>query len=277
MSSLLVVEAFGQLTRDANLRGTISTAEEDLYSVFNARAELMGWSTVSAPRRSPLWGMNEAEITAGIDETRIGWVQVGLNVGDLEPTKVPPVPARGHGYVGFAPHGVSRRAVEPTLVLPALIQCLDDSLRRFGVIELNELEVSAKLFEPRMQSCAELVRMLNWFNISPKVRIDALIMLDKKFLGGHTENELVANLQRKNTGSFKFGPVVAVPQQYSIKERVGGPVRPAPRSYSCLGVSVTLPEWTAGAAGWVLAMVTDAAGDIVPDVRDFAVRIVRVR
>ena len=143
---MLFVEAFGQLSRDANLRGTVSEAEEDLYSVFRARAELMGWSTTSARRRPLLWNMNEAELTAGIDESRIGWVQVGLDVGDLESTKVPSAPARGHGWVGYAPHGISRRAIEPARVLPALIQCFVDALRRFGVVELNALQVFGKFF-----------------------------------------------------------------------------------------------------------------------------------
>ena len=83
--SLLIVEAFGQLFRDANLEGMILEDEEDLYSVFRARAELMGWSTTSA-RRPLLWGMNDAGLTAGNDASRIGWVQVGPEVGDFEPT-----------------------------------------------------------------------------------------------------------------------------------------------------------------------------------------------
>ena len=274
---MLFVEAFGKLSRDADLQGMVSEAEEDLYSVFRARAELMGWSTLSNRRRPLLWNMNEAELTAGIDESRIGWAQVGLDVGDLEPTRVPSAPARGHGWVGYAPHGVSRRANEPALILPALVQCFDDALRRFGVVELTALQVSANFFEPRMCSDSELVGMLNWFNTASKERTDALITLDPGFLGGHTEEELVADLQQKNTGSFKFGPVVAAPEQYSVKARVVGPVRSIPRSHSGLGVSVALPEWTAGAAGWALAVVIDAAGTIAPDVSDFAVRIERVK
>ena len=282
MTSLLLVEAFGQLFRDPNQWGPLSEAEEDLYSVFRARADLMGWSTVSARRRPLLWEINEAELTAGNDESQIGWVQVGLEVGDVEPTRIPSVPARGYGY---APHGVSRRAVEPTLILPALIQCFDDALRRFGVIELNELKVSAILFEsggvrhqntPRVQSYAELVGMLNWFNASTKGRTDALIIFDQDFLGGQAETVLVANLQRKNTGSFKFGPLVSAPQQYSINAQGEGPVRSIPRSHSGHGVSVTMPEWTASAAAWALAVVIDAAGTIAPDVSNFVVRVVRI-
>ena len=63
MSTTLLLEAFGQFSRDTNLVGIVS--EEDLYSVFRAHAELMGWSTTSSRRASLLWEMNEAELTAG--------------------------------------------------------------------------------------------------------------------------------------------------------------------------------------------------------------------
>ena len=67
----------------------------------------------------------------------------------------------------------------------------------------------------------------------------------KEFLGGHSEAELVASLQRRNTGAFEFGPVVAVPEQHSIKVGVEAPFRFISPAHSGLGVSVSLPEWTA--------------------------------
>ena len=101
--STLFLEAFGQLSPGTNL---IDAEEEDLYSVFRARAELMGWSTTTNRRRPMLWDMNEAELTVGVEASRIGWVQVGLNVGDLEPTRAPPAPVTGWGYAAL---GVRRR------------------------------------------------------------------------------------------------------------------------------------------------------------------------
>ena len=234
----------------------------------------MGWTTLSAGRSPLLWNMNEAELTAGIDASRIGLVQVGLEVGDFEPTSVHPGPVPG-GY-RYAPFGVRHRPIELVLMLPALIQCFDDALRRFGVVELPGLQVSANFLGPRTQTYNDLVGTLNWFNTTPKGRADALIAFDQELLGGHTEAELVANLQRKNTGSFKFGSVVAVPEQHSIKANVEAPHRSFSPSHSGLGVSVTLPEWTASAIGWVLAIVIDAAGTSAPDVSNFAVRVTRV-
>ena len=272
MSSLLFVEAFGQLTPGTNL---IDSEEEDLYSVFRARAELMGWSSTS-DRRSLLWGMNEAELTAGIDASRIGWVQVGLDVGDveLERTEVPSAPVSG--WVGYAPLGFRQREIEPAVVLPPLIQCFDDALRRFGDIELSGFQVTADFLDDRAQSLGDLVGMLNWFNTTPKGRADALIAFDEELLGGHTEAELVASLHRRNTGSFEFGPVVAVPEQHSIKVGVETPIRSISAARSGLGLSVTLPEWTASAAAWALAIVIDTARASAPDVSKFAVRVVRV-
>ena len=275
MSSLLFIEAFGQLLRDANLESIVSEDEEDLYSVFRARAELMGWSTTSARSRSLLWEINEAELTDGIDPSRIGWVQVGLNVGDLEPTKVPPAPGPGYYY---APLGFHQRSAEPAMVLPALIQCFHDALCRFGVVELSGFQVTANFLDPRTQPYVNrLISGLNWFNTTMKRRADALIAFDQEFLGGHTEAELLARLRRRNTGSFEFGPVVAVPEQHSVRAGVEAPHRYISPAHSGLGVSVTLPEWTASAAAWVLAMVIDTARVSAPDVSNFTVRIVRVK
>ena len=222
--STLFLEGFGQLSPDTYL---IDSEEEDLYSVFLAHATLMGWCDTSTRRGPLLWGMEEAELTAGTDATRIGFVQVGLKpgvVGVLEPGSDPsaprPSPAGRGGWTGYArlPTPRSADAVDPAIVLPPLIQCFDDALRRFGVIELSGLQVTASSLEPSTRSCiGDLVSGLNWFNTTPKARTDALIAVDNELLGGHTEAELFARLQRRNNGSFEFGPVVAVPEQYSIK------------------------------------------------------------
>ena len=270
MVSTLFLEAFGQLSPGA---GLIDSEEEDLYSVFRARAELMGWTTTGRGRQL-LWGMNEAELTAGSDTSRIGFVQVGLAVGDLERIEVPPPPSPGFHY---APLGVRQRSLEPAMVLPALVQCFDDALRRFGDVELSGLQVTAYGLDPSTRSPADdLISALNWFNTTLQGRAEALIAVDQELLGGDTEAELVDRLQRKNTGSFEFGPVVAVPEQHSVKVLEPSFLSISP-ARSGLGVRVTLPEWTASAAGWVLATVIDTALASAPDVNNFAVRVTRVR
>ena len=271
--STLFLEAFGQLSPGTNL---IDAEEDDLYSVFRARAELMGWSstTIPRPRRPMFWDMNEAELTVGVGASRIGWVQVGLDVGDLEPARVSPAPVTGYGYAAL---GVRRRPIEPAMVLPELAQCFDDALRRFGDVELSGIQVTAYDLDPKARSPAgDLVSALNWFNTTLKRKADALIAFNQELLGGQTEAELVAGLQWRNTGLFEFGPVVAVPEQHSIKASFEWPERAISPVRSGLGVSVMLPEWTASAVGWALATVIDAARAGAPDVRNFAVRVTRV-
>ena len=286
MSSTLFLEAFGQLVPDTNI---VDTEEEDLYSVFLARAELMSWSTTSDHRKPLLWGMEEAELTAGTDDSRIGWVQVGLEPatgGVLQPGSDFSEPrlslsAEG-GRTGYARFPGPRRVrtAELPIVLPALIQCFDDALRRFGVVELSGLQVTAcqtSDVEPSTRSnIGDLVSGLNWFNTALKARANALISFDKELLGGHTEAELVAGIQWRNNGPFEFGAAAAAPEQHRAKPPVEAPRRSISTASTGFGLSVTMPEWTASAAGWVLATVIDAARSIAPDVREFTIRITRV-
>ncbi len=219
--------------------------------------------------------MNEAELTAGSDASRIGFVQVGLQVGELERIEVPPPPSPGFHY---APLGVRQRPLEPAMVLPALVQYFDDALRRFGDVELSGLQETAYGLDPAARFPADrLVSGLNWFNLTPEERADALIAFDQELLGAHTEAELVASLRRRNTGSFEFGPVAAVPEQHAIQTSVNERIHSFSPARSGLCVRVTLPEWTVSAVGCVLAIVIDRAHAIAPDVRNFAVRVTRVR
>ena len=92
------------------------------------RLDVLARTTVRCSGR-----MEEAELTDGDDASRIGWVQVGLNVGPFEPIREPPPPVLGQGNAPPGLHwryesfGADRRASEPVEVLPALIQCFDDS------------------------------------------------------------------------------------------------------------------------------------------------------
>ena len=289
MSSTLFLEAFGHLSRDTSLEGIVSD-EEDLYSVFRARAVLMSWCDTSNHRKPLLWRMEEAELTAGTDDSRIGWVQVGLEPvtgGVLEsgrdlPETRPSFAPRG-GRTGFTrlPGPRRVRTAELPIVLPALMQCFDDALRRFGDVELSGLQVTAcqtSDVEPSTRSnIRDLVAGLNWFNTTLRARADALVAFDNELLGGHTEAELVAGVQWRNNGSFEFGPAATVPERHRAKAPVEAPRRSISTTSSGLGLSVTIPEWTASAVGWVLATVVDAARVMAPDVREYTIRITRVR
>ena len=265
--STIFLEAFGQLSGLA----TIDSQEEDLHSVFRERAELMSWAATSNDRPL-LWSMEEAEITADTDRYRIGWVQVGLDIRPFEALSTPtnPVP-------GWAALPMRRRSTKPAMALPALVQCLSDSLRRFGDVELSGFQVTASFIEANAQSCLwYLVAVLNWFNTDLKAGADAIVAFDQDLLGGHNVSELVTTLQQWNTSPFEFRTSAAVPEKYRVKvpaETPYHPVAPQPD----IGVLVTMPEWTPSAAGWVLASVVDAAQLIEPDVSNFAIRVTRVR
>ena len=236
MDTTLFLEAFGRLTPDT---AVIVAEEEDLHSVFRARSELMGWSTLSGVLHPQRWNMHEAALANGDDSTRMGWTQVG----------------------------VSR---DPVGTLPALSQCLVDALRRFGEVAWSGLQVTIRDLEPHTRTNLELFATHNWFHVAPRTRPTAHLAVDQGLLGDLTAAELAAYLQQWNTGAFTFGPVIHVPGSHRIQTRPRLPLHPAR-----LGLTVTLPEWTASAVGWVMAFVLDHARALTPTVRACAVRITR--
>ena len=158
MNSTLFVEAFGHPLHE----GLIDEEEEDLYSVFRERAELMGWLSVPGGRPN-LWAMEEAELTNGNDALRIGWVQVGL-----EPTSAPPT------------------------VLPALLECFSDALRRFGAT-VSGFQVTAGGQDSPSDDCLWfLASVLNWFNLDVKARANAIVAFDQGLLRDHDVSTLAA-------------------------------------------------------------------------------------
>ena len=187
--STLFVEAFGRLSGPS----IIDCEEEDLYSVFLTRSELMGWGAPSSDERPLLWHMEEAEITADADSDRIGYVQVGLGVGPLEPTEPPPRP-------GWAALPVRPKSTDPVLALPPLVQRFGDSLDRFGDIEVSFFQVTATYLNiDPVSQLGHLVSMLNWFNTNLNERADAIISFEQNLLGGRNVSELIAECSGMGT------------------------------------------------------------------------------
>ena len=237
----------------------------------------MRWADTSSDRPPKLWAMEEAELTAGDDASRIGWAQVGLNVGPFEPFSVSPnvlpPPATGRRYEVFGPE---RRTSDPVEVLPALIQCFDDSLRRFGAVEVSGYQVTASGMETCIgNSTWYLVSVLNWFNLDSKARTDAIVAFDQALLEDHDVSKLVAGLRRRNNGTFGFRSVVDVPEECMVEVSTSAFLH-AVTPQTNQGVLVSLPEWTPSAAGWVLASVINVARALESDTSSFAIRITRV-
>ena len=241
----LFLEAFGTLSEDTDLP-IIDAQEEDLYSVFRERAELMGWlSPPTGLWPNGLWAIEEAEESiAGVGVSRIGWVQVGLE-----------------------------RSADPAMVLPALVQCFYDSLSRFGIMDLISLQVTAHNLEPKTQDCLwHLGFVLNWFNIVPKESVEASIALDCKAL---SESDLVSDLQYE-TRAFEFRALGALHESARTRTPPEMPYYPASPQPN-VGLSVKMLEWEPSAIGWVLASVVEAVRAKKPDMCDLAVLISRAR
>lgn len=192
--------------------------------------------------------MHEAELSAGVEGSRIGWAQVGLEMG-----------------------------VAVAAALPALIQCFHDALGRFGTVELSGVQVTVSYLRAGTESSAwDLVSGLTWFTVARDTGAEAVIAFDDGFLQGRSESEFVVNLRRVSGGSFEFGPPVPVPTQHSIEVPVEAPIDVV-LSPARSGVSVRMPEWSASSAAWALAVVTDTALVGRAATRDFAVRLTQVQ
>lgn len=223
----LIVEAFGTFSAFVAFEDP-DPAGEDLYSVFRSHADLMGWSSTSLPVQcSKLWGMNDAELTAGRDDGRIGWVQVGLDDG-----------------VGLS------------LALPSLLRCFGDALGRFGDVMLEAVQLIGTELRPIQSGDGKLGSSLNWFNAAPRTGAEAHVLIDAAELEGLDESELLERLDHRNTGPFFFGkasdPVVSA----------GLP--PFPGS-SPIALSVTMPEAAMDAIGWAVATLIEVAADDATD------------
>ena len=205
--SIVFLEAFGKLVPPS----VIDKVEEDLYSIFRSRAELMKWSN--------LWGMNEAELTPEDSRDRIGYVQVGLG-----------------------------RDTDLSEVLPPLAQCLDDALRRFGSVELSAIQVTASLLGPPITSrLGDLSSGLNWFSLLSERETACLLTLDQSTFDARLRRSLM----------FKYKGVGLAHPRCRIKKPPEMSFYEEPARRSAAGMTIVLPEWSASAIGWVLAMAAD--------------------
>ena len=232
MTPSLVLEAFGEIPvtdllesereRERQRRENPSsrvTEVGSLHIAFDARAELMAWSTTSASQHN-LWEFFEAGLTSrGTAPTLIGWVHVGLSnpketgsaVG-LEDGVV-----AGWGTVAAA-GGHSDSAVALPTALAPLVQCLDDSLRRIGAVDVSGFQLTC--YDAHLggqhRVIGRLTNAAGWFGPPSCDESNAFITFDEGFLAGHPSDELLGALQRRFSGSFSFDHVALVSEEYQI-------------------------------------------------------------
>ena len=284
----LFLEAFGRLSG----KPVINAVEEDLYSVFNARAELMRWGEPAPDEFPVLWAMEEAEITAESGSNRIGFAQVGLRVGPTEPDELPSslrsLPSRRRmtapsielpesgGWYGYAPLPFRRKSTDPVMALPALAQCFGDALSRFGDVHLSALQLT--IFNPDLSQDSRwnyLVSSLNWFNANLTEGADAIIAFDQGLIGGDDVSKLADALRRRSAGPFDFSAIERAPERCMIESDAANWFQQSLAPPSSQALLVSMPEWTPSAAGYALATVIDAARDFAQDAEALAIRITR--
>ena len=161
--------------------------------------------------------------------------------------------------------------------LPALSQCLDDSLRRFGTVTLTGLQVTLQDLRPLTSDnrVGDYVSPRNGFNLAGPAGAQAHIAFDHAWLG-----DRIAELPDRfpNPGAFEFGPVVTGPAPHRIQVPAETPFLRG-LAAARLGLAVTLPEWSASAAGWALALALYTTRTVLlPEApRHCAVRVTRVQ
>ena len=275
----LLAEAFGRMSLRQDTAADV--LGEDLYSIYLARSQLMGWSTIgsaAAPgESSPLWDMNEAELTEEEGGHRIGFAQVGLDVGSsiavVEPQEQGSAGDLSRLRAAPFPAISTERFTDPVLAIPPLIQCLDDSLRWFGEVEVTAVQVTAFDIAPRQRSYLHrLVSVLNWFSIGTAIeRPRALVIVAADQWDEGKEADVVAAIHQTNTGSFQIGSLITSPAEYAADTDWPWPqiVR------TNMGLDVSMPEWSPSTVGWVAARLFEAALALDPAPHALSVRVTR--
>ena len=191
MTPILILKAFGHLPstdliesereRERRERESPPTGVSVvglLHDAFEARAELMAWSTYdNPPPHPPLWNMYEAGLTDdGADASLIGWVYVGL-VNSIDLSKMTPEmvePGTGAGWASIRmPAGYNEATVALPVALPPFVQCLDDALRRIGATGVSGYQLTCHHgnLQPSQRSRGHLVSGISWFD-APRAGCD---------------------------------------------------------------------------------------------------------
>lgn len=277
MATLFVLEAPGLAP------SILMTPEGRFLAAFEARGEMMGWSSTSRSRsRRNLWDLYEAGLTGLVNAPAItGWVYGGFP--DPQNTEAFPVPevmaeeGRPVGPVAMSkPGGGGAAPGELSAALPPLVQCFDDALRRIGAVDVPGVQLTC--YEANGQlpvGQGSHLATAGWFNAAREIEVEALITFDREFLGGRSPDDLAVRLQRMQTRAITFGESTNAPEQYRVNAPVCTPLPEIHLEPSHVGLTVSLPEWTASAVGWTLATVVDGAYALGLGGVNFSVRVTR--
>lgn len=201
-------------------------SDQDVYSLFAARAAALGWSSTGGG----LWGMNDAgeDRGAGDAPTRVAWVQVGTT----DP----------------APHAVP---VQPVLA------CLRDTVARIGGLDLSAVQVLLPV-QTAGPSTEQLLAGLNWFvDADPAASTAVRLTLDSGDGAARwMAADVLAVVQQEWTGPFRVEDVSGelphvAPEPPVVDDLWMGTDR-HPVTFRC-----AVPEWSLDAVGWLAALFVE--------------------
>jgi hypothetical protein len=232
--------------------------------------------------------MHEAELTYHLEESRIGFAQVGLDVNPATPDlermrELEPPPdvdlskvdlSQGH-WAAVPTLDDAGPPTDPAIAISPLIQCLDDSLRWFGATEISAYQVTGYDLQPRPVDHF-LSSVLGWFSVViPGAKTDAVVTIAAEQGGDRLVSQVVSEVFEGIQGTgfhfFEIGPLIDAPSDYAAGLEWGrlGLARDS------TGIAVTLPEWSTAAVGWLIAQVFNAALSLDSSSQSLSVRVTR--
>lgn len=288
MMTHLVLEAFGEFIPGDSLSalGTGDERDDVFLRVFDAYARVMGWASASSrPESRALWNLRSAELASHeTDGPCAAWVWVSLRAPHDRNHAAPT--ANGNGDLPMLSYRNAPRGPAANLAdaVPALVSCVQVSLERLGSLassgfQLTCLDMNTGMVANRGgQSSAQddLMYALPYLAQRDSDRTRSVLAFDERLVAAGIQRELLSRLgEDGDAWPFVFGPPALIMEQFRVRTPLFTP-RPGQRlAPGVPGLLVEIPEWTAEAAGWVLAFVSDVAREAMPGEGSFAIRLTR--
>ncbi len=285
MHPTLFVDAFGRFVpipeRVAPDPDDPNEPHERLWSTFLDRSVHMRWATEGSAGTSRVWDVQEAELAYHLGSSRIGFAQVGLEVKKATRVLPPEMTAPGElppdidlSHAGWTTVPTLDDAGPPTgpaVAIPPLIQCLDDSLRWYGEIEITAYQVTGCDLQPG-QVNHFLGSELGWFKDPVPTAITPTIVAMASSQGGdRLVSDVLTLLRSAGLYFFEIGPLVDAPDEIAA----GLDWKWLQLTRGEVGIAVSLPEWSTAAAGWLIGTVFHAALSLESAPHTLSVRVSR--
>lgn len=289
MAATLFVDAFGclipipeRVAPDPEFRpDPANPLDGYLWSTFRNRSEHMRWSIEEGTGTSHLWNVEEAELTFHLEQSRLGFAQVGLEVNPATPLTPPELmtheepppgfdPSQG-GWAAVPTHDDAGPPTNPAVAISPLIQCLADSLRWFGETQISAYQVTGYDLESGQRE-RFLSSVLGWFSVvMPTSLTPAVVTMASSLQGDLLVPEVLVRMQGTGADFFEMGPLLAAPEDLAAGLDWGW----IALGRADTGIAVSMPEWSPAAVGWLIASAFEAALSLESAPQALSVRITR--